>query len=154
MNEDEFSKLFSATTSFQANPYHPLVWIIGTPEIGHNVFIGAFSLINAKDTSVRIGDDCDIASFVAINAADSHARCLGLSTDIERKPIILEERVFVGSHSAIKGGAHIGHHSVIAAGTIVDGVRIPEYSLVCGNPMIVKAGYYRERLHGLGEDFS
>ena len=42
----------------------------------------------------------------------------------------------------IKGGAHIGHHSVVAAGTIVDGVTIPPYSLVTGNPMTVKPGYY------------
>ena len=42
----------------------------------------------------------------------------------------------------IKGGASIGHHSVIAAGSIVDGVDIPPYSLISGNPMSIKPGYF------------
>jgi acetyltransferase-like isoleucine patch superfamily enzyme len=46
----------------------------------------------------------------------------------------------------IKGGARIGHHSVIGAGTIVGPGDIPPYSLVVGNPMVVKAGYYRSHL--------
>ena len=44
--------------------------------------------------------------------------------------------------SVIKGGAHIGHHSVVAAGTIVDSGVIPPYSLIYGNPMKIKEGYY------------
>ncbi|TGV30980.1 acyltransferase, partial [Mesorhizobium sp. M00.F.Ca.ET.186.01.1.1] len=66
----------------------------------------------------------------------------GLQEDVDRKDIIIENNVFIGSHSVVKGGAHIGHHTVIAAGTIVDGKKIPPYSLVHGNPMEVKAGYY------------
>ena len=88
-------------------------------------------------------NNCDIASFVAINAADSHKRCISLCDKIDRKPITLENNVFIGSHSVIKGGAKIGHHSVIAAGTIVEGENIEPYSLVTGNPMNVKKGYYK-----------
>ena len=129
--------------SFKTNDFHPLVWINGDPIIGNNVFIGGLSEINAKGAVVEIGDNCDIASFVAINCADSHKRCIGLLEDIERADIIIENNVFIGSHSVIKGGTHIGCNSVIAAGTIVDGkVKIPPYSLVVGNPMVVKEGYY------------
>ena len=42
----------------------------------------------------------------------------------------------------ILGGANIGHHSVIAAGTVVRAGEIPPYSLVAGSPMQIKAGYY------------
>ena len=110
------------------------------------MLIGFFSEVNAKDAKITIGDNCDIASFVSINSADSHRRCIGLSHDIERKNITLEHNFFVGSHVVIKGGAHIGHHSVIAAGTIVDGIKIPPYSLVIGNPMQVKSGYYLKKI--------
>jgi acetyltransferase-like isoleucine patch superfamily enzyme len=143
MNPDDFARAFEAHTGLRPNPYHPLVWIHGDPEFGAGVFIGGYSVVNAFGSSVHIGDYCDIASFVNINVADSHRRCIGLMNDIERKPIVLEDHVFVGSHSFIKGGAHIGHHSVVAAGTIVEGIRIPPYSLVVGNPMVVKPGYYR-----------
>ncbi len=137
-----FHKLFCRLLGFEENRFHPLVWINGDPEIGDNVYIGGMSEINANGTRVVIGDNCDIASFVAINAVDSHKKCIGLSDKAERKNITLENNVFVGSHSVIKGGAYIGHHSVIAAGTIVDGVEIPPYSLVVGNPMQIKEGYY------------
>jgi acetyltransferase-like isoleucine patch superfamily enzyme len=145
MDKNEFQKLFSDITNFQGNRFHPLVWIVGEPEIGENVYIGGMSEVNAKGAKVTIGDNCDIASFVAINCADSHKLCIGLSEEIDRKDICIENNVFVGSHSVIKGGAHIGHHSVVAAGTIVEAAVIPPYSLVIGNPMTVKEGYYLNR---------
>jgi len=137
-------KIFTKFTTFKENPYHPLVWISGNPKIGKNVVIGAFSEINANYSNVVIGNNCDIASFVAINSADSHMRCIGLSDKIERKDITIGNNVFIGSHSFVKGGANIGNYCVIGAGTIVEGVDIPDYSLVVGNPMIVKKGYYKK----------
>lgn len=137
-----FKKLFNELTGFKENKFHPLVWINGEPEIGVNVYIGGFSEINAKGAKVILGDNCDIASFVTINCADSHEMCLGLSDKIKRDDITLENNVFIGSHCVIKGGVHIGHHSVIAAGTIVNRCEIPPYSLVTGNPMQIKSGYY------------
>jgi acetyltransferase-like isoleucine patch superfamily enzyme len=105
------------------------------------------SEINAKGARVVIKDNCDISSFVAINCADSHRRCLGFSLKIDAKDIVIEENVFIGSHSVIKGGAHVGHHSVVAAGTIVDPGVIPPYSLVYGNPMKIRKGYYQSKAH-------
>lgn len=146
MNTSEFKDLFAALTNFKKNRFHPLVWINGEPEIGENVFIGGMSEVNANGARVVIKDNCDIASFVAINCADSHRRCIGLRDEIDRKDIIIEENVFIGSHSVVKGGAHIGHHCVVAAGTIVEAVTIPPYSLVIGNPMQIKEGYYLDKL--------
>ncbi len=145
MKLEQFQALFSDLTHFRQNRFHPLVWIVGEPEIGEGVYIGGFSEINCRNARIRIGDHCDIASFVSINCADSHLMCIGLSEVIERADITIEEYVFVGSHCVIKGGAHVGHHSVIAAGTIVEAGYIPPFSLVIGNPMRVKPGYYLNR---------
>ena len=142
MDLDRFASLFCKLTDFKKNEFHPLVWIIGEPEIGNNVSIGGLSEINAKGAKVKIGNNCDIASFVTINCADSHLKCIGLSNNIHRSDITLEDSVFVGSHRVIKGGAHIGHNSVVAAGTIVDAGYAPPYSLIFGNPMQIKPGYY------------
>lgn len=141
-----FKRSLSEATGMRENRFHPFVWINGDPQIGEGVFIGGFSEVNARDARVVIGDFCDIASFVSINCADSHKRCLGLSREIDRGDIFIEECVFIGSHSVVKGGTRIGHHCVIAAGTIVGPGDIPPYSLVAGNPMVVKAGYYRDRV--------
>lgn len=146
MDRETFLGLLADSIHFKPNRFHPLVWILGEPEIGENVTIGAMSEVYAKGARVSIGDNCDIASFVAINCSDSHKRCLGLTDEIARRDIVIEHNVYIGSHSVVKGGAHIGHHSVIAAGTIVDGVEIPPYSLVSGNPMTVRAGYWRDKV--------
>ena len=45
----------------------------------------------------------------------------------------------------VKAGANIGHHSVVAAGTIVEAKKIPPYSLVYGNPMKIKKNYYKKK---------
>jgi carbonic anhydrase/acetyltransferase-like protein (isoleucine patch superfamily) len=141
----EFAKSLNTLTGMKENRFHPFVWIVGDPQIGEGVYIGGFSEVNAKDVKVVIGDFCDIASFVSINSADSHRLCIGQSTAVHRADITIEDHVFIGSHSVVKGGARIGHHSVVAAGTIVGPGEIPPYSLVAGNPMTVKAGYYQKR---------
>ena len=70
------------------NPFHPLVCINGKPKIGKNVYIGIFSEVNAKGAKVTIGNNCDIASFVAINCADSHKKCIGLKKKNSLKNIM------------------------------------------------------------------
>ena len=127
------------------NPFHPLVCINGNPKIGKKVYIGAFSEVNAKGADVTIGNNCDIASFVSINCADSHKKCIGLSDKNSFKNIKIGDNVFIGSHSFIKGGAQIGKNSVVSAGSIVEGKKIPPYSLIYGNPMKVKKGYYKKK---------
>jgi acetyltransferase-like isoleucine patch superfamily enzyme len=142
----EFKKSLSEVTGMQQNRFHPFVWIVGEPDIGEGVYIGGFSEVNARGASVIIGSFCDIASFVSINCADSHKLCIGLAPAVARSDILIGDHVFIGSHSMVKGGARIGHHSVVAAGTIVGPGEIPPYSLVVGNPMVVKTGYYRNQL--------
>lgn len=128
------------------NPYHPMVFFNGEPELGKDVYIGYLSEVNARGARVVIGDRCDIASFVSINVADSHLRTIGLSDTIHRGDIILENDVFIGSHCFIGGGCHIGHHSVVAAGTVLlQGGDIPPYSLIKGNPAEIFPGYYANK---------
>ncbi len=146
--QGEFRDLLIESFDLRKNPFHPLVFVHGDPEIGSEVYIGLFSEVNAKGGVVRIGNHCDIASFVSINAADSHKLCIGISEEIERGTIVLEEHVFVGSHSFIGGNTSIGHHSVVAAGTkLINGGDIPPYSLVVGSPAKTLPGYYRDKIH-------
>jgi acetyltransferase-like isoleucine patch superfamily enzyme len=144
MDKTEFKRLFLEMMENQDNPFHPLVWINGDPEIGESTYIGGFSEINAKGARVVIGARCDIASFVAINVDDTHLRAIGLADTPDCRDIEIGDHVFIGSHCVVLGGARIGHHSVIAAGTVVRAADIPPFSLVIGNPMVVKPGYYRD----------
>lgn len=145
MNERDFREKFLRMVDFTDNPFHPLLWINGEPEIGPGTYIGGFSEIYAEGAKVVIGRDCDIASFVAINVADSHERTIGIGNKIDARDIFIGDCVFIGSHSVILGGATIGERSVIAAGTVVRAGVIAPYSLVIGNPAIVKPAYYRKK---------
>ncbi|MBI3046049.1 MAG: acyltransferase [Candidatus Harrisonbacteria bacterium] len=139
-----FYKIIAKLIKMPANQFHPLVYIGGQPEFGKNVYIGLFSEVNAQESLVKIGDNCDIASFVSINVADSHKKAVGLAKEIERRKIAIDNDVFIGSHCFIGGGVHIGHHTVVAAGTIITKpCEIPPYSLVIGNPPVIKEGYYK-----------
>lgn len=146
MDKAEFQKLFSELTDMRENQFHPLVWMNGNPEIGENVYIGGMSEVYAKGAKVSIGDNCDIASFVVINCSDSHKKTIGISDEIDRQDIIIENNVYIGTQSFIGGGVHIGHHSVVGAGTIVRKGEYPPYSLIIGNPAICKPGYYLEKV--------
>ena len=142
MDAEAFRAAFLRMMHNKENPFHPLVWINGDPEIGPRTYIGGLSEVNAKGARVVIGADCDIASFVAINVADSHRQAIGLADKPDCRDIVIGDHVFIGSHSAILGGAVIGHHSVIAAGTILRACEVPPYSLVVGSPAVIKPGYY------------
>ena len=142
MKYTEFKNFFLKVVNNKENNFHPLVLINGKPKIGKGTTVGFFSEINAKNINIKIGRNCDIASFVAINAADSHLKCIELDCDIHRKDICIEDHVFVGSHSVILGGVTIGHHSVISAGTILRSGKIPPFSLVVKDK--VKPGYYKK----------
>jgi acetyltransferase-like isoleucine patch superfamily enzyme len=142
MDNDQFTELFLAMMNNRPNPFHPLVWINGEPEIGAGTYIGGFSEVNAKGARVVIGKGCDIASFVAINVADSHRSTIGLADEPTRRDIVIGDHVFIGSHSVVLGGAVIGDRSVVGAGTVVRASNIPPFSLVQGNPMVVRERYY------------
>lgn len=136
------------------NKFHPLVFIGGKPKIGKNVNIGLFSEVHdAYGGEIIIGDNCDIASFVSINSLDSHKKCIGLAEEVERKPIIIENNVFIGSHCFIGGGTKIGHHSVIGAGVVLIDWKIPPYSLILKDSngrIIRKFRYYKKDVEFVG----
>ena len=110
MDKTEFKRLFLEMMENQDNPFHPLVWINGDPEIGESTYIGGFSEINAKGARVVIGARCDIASFVAINVDDTHLRAIGLADTPDCRDIEIGDHVFIGSHCVVLGGARIIHH--------------------------------------------
>ncbi len=117
--------------------------IRGEPFIGRGTSVGFWTELNAKHSHIHIGDNCDIASFVSINVADSHKKVIGRRARHEYSKIVLEDNVFIGSHCFIKGGAYIGHHSVIAAGTVVEAGIIPPYSLVYSDrTLCIRPRYY------------
>ncbi len=53
--------------------------------------------------------------------------------ETKTKPIVIEDGVFIGGHSIILKGTHIGSNTVIGAGSVVSG-EIPANQIWAGNP--------------------
>jgi acetyltransferase-like isoleucine patch superfamily enzyme len=118
------------------------VRFIGNVIYGKDFSACAPSEFMAKDSSITIGDDCDFAAFVTVSTADSHRRVLGISPRIERKPIVIGDRVFIGVGAVILGGTEIGHDSVIGAGVVLKNAKIPPYSRVRAPAPVIEPGFY------------
>jgi acetyltransferase-like isoleucine patch superfamily enzyme len=118
------------------NPYNPMAWVAGEPEIGEGTWIGAFTLIDGLG-GLKIGRGCNISSGAQILSHSTVRRCVSerRHPDIDRKPTELGDFVFVGANAVVQMGARVGSHSVIGAGAVVlEDAVIPPYSLAVGVP--------------------
>jgi acetyltransferase-like isoleucine patch superfamily enzyme len=101
--------------------------------IGEGTEIGDRTIINAS-RRIEIGARCSISWDCEISDTDFHQVILA---DEQRppktQPVIIENDVWIGSRCLILKGVTIGHHSVIAAGSVVRR-DVPPYSLMAGNP--------------------
>jgi len=125
-----------ATQPLPPNPYNPLCWVAGKPEIGEGTWIGAFTLIDGLG-GLKIGRGCNISSGAQVLSHSTVRRCVTERkySITDAKPTAVGDYVFVGANAVIQMGAQIGHHSVIGAGTVVlEDAVIPPYSLVVGVP--------------------
>lgn len=121
-------------TGLPSNPYNPLAWIVGDPVIGEGTWIGAFTLIDGSG-GLTIGEGCDIASGVHIYTHSSALRCVSgrKFESVERAPVEIGNRVFIGANAVINMGVTIGDESIIGAGSVVT-KDVPERTVVAGVP--------------------
>jgi carbonic anhydrase/acetyltransferase-like protein (isoleucine patch superfamily) len=123
------------------NKYNPYAWILGEPDIGEGTWIGAFTLLDAKYASLKIGKGCDISSGTQILTHSTAKRCISERkyNKVDYKSIEIGDHVFIGTNVTILMGAKIGHHSIIAAGSVVpENMDVLPYSLVAGVPAKIK----------------
>ena len=102
------------------NPYNPHAWIIGEPRIGEGTWIGAFTVIDGSG-GLQIGSGCDISSGVQIYTHSSMRRCVSgrRHADVDRAPVRIGDRVFIGAGAIVNMGVTVGDEAVIGAGAVV-----------------------------------
>lgn len=117
-----------------ANPWNEHAWVVGEPVVGEGTWIGAFTVIDGSGGLI-IGAGCDISSGVQIYTHSSAKRCVsGRDHDVvERRPVSIGDRVFVGAGAVINMGVSVGDESVVAAGAVVTS-DVPPRSIVAGVP--------------------
>jgi acetyltransferase-like isoleucine patch superfamily enzyme len=101
--------------------------------LGEGTEIGDRTIINVTQR-VEVGARCSISWDCDISDSDFHQVILSNGQRPQvTEPVVIENDVWVGSHCLILKGVTIGHHSVIAAGSVVRR-SMPPYSLIAGNP--------------------
>lgn len=112
--------------------------------IGSNV--GLSGVIIACAEKISIGNRVLVGANTTISDTDSHSinfkyrhpKFFGINDKnfvepVKTSEIVIEDDVFIGMHSLILKGAHIGKGSVIGAGSIVTG-KIPPNVIAAGQP--------------------
>lgn len=118
------------------NPYNRHAWLVGEPAIGAGTWIGAFTVIDGSG-GLTIGAGCDISSGVHIYTHSSVRRCVSgrRFAEVEREPVTIGDRVFVGANAVINMGVVVGDEAVIAAGAVVTR-DVPPRTVVAGVPAV------------------
>jgi len=118
--------------------------VIGDVEIGAESSIWMNVVIRGDVNRIRIGRRSNIQDLTMVHVMrDTHPTTIGDDVTIGHSAVIhgttIEDRVLVGMAAVLLNGVHIGHDSVIAAGSLLtEGTRIPPRSLVMGRPGKVK----------------
>ena len=102
------------------NPWNEHAWVVGEPVIGKDTWIGAFTMIDGSG-GLTIGAGCDISTGAQIYTHSSAKRCVsGRRHDVvEREPVVIGDRVFIGAGAIVQMGVTIGDEAVIGAGAVV-----------------------------------
>lgn len=117
-------------------------WVIESadkksPQIGEEVWIGAFCLIDGRRSLLKIGKGTNVSSGAHILTHSTVRRCVseGKHDQVDTAPTEIGEYCFIGTNAVILMGVKIGHHSVIGAGAVVsEFMVVPPWSIVTGVP--------------------
>lgn len=113
--------------------------IIGDVVIGNDCSVWPQAAIRADINKVRVGNCTNIQEHVSIHVDSNIPTIIGNKVTLGHGAIVhactVEDCTLIGMGAIILDGATIGHHCLIAAGSIIPpGKTIPPKSMVMGQP--------------------
>lgn len=118
--------------------------VIGQVTLGPESSVWMNVVIRGDVHYIRIGARTNIQDLTLIHVMrDAHPTVIGDEVTVGHSAVIhgttIEDRVLIGMGAVLLNGVHVGHDSIIAAGTLLtEGTVIPPRSLVMGRPGKVK----------------
>ncbi len=104
-----------------------------------DVYIGDRTRIGLGNTligPVKIGNDVMFAQNVVLSGLNHGYTDINVpisDQQVETKPIVIEDEVWIGANAVVTAGVTVGKHSIVAAGCVVV-KNVPPYTIVGGNP--------------------
>lgn len=107
--------------------------IFGEVKVGRNTWIGPFTILDGSG-GLEIGDTCSISAGVQIYTHDTVAWATsGGSAKIDKAPVQIGHRCYIGPNAIITKGVMIGDGCVIGANSLVN-KNIPSKMKAWGTP--------------------
>lgn len=103
--------------------------------LGDDVYIGSGASIEAE-RSVRIGDRCRVGAFAKIIDTHYHRLEGNRHEHAVVESVVVEDDVEIGPRSVLLPRAHVGHGSMLRAGTVITR-RFPPEKILAGAPAAV-----------------
>jgi lipopolysaccharide O-acetyltransferase len=104
--------------------------------IGNGTNIGRYVMISAAK-EIKIGEKCLLSHNITLADHDHDFFDPDISPMdagiTEPKEITIEDECFIGAHSFILKGVHLGKHSVVGANSVVT-KSFPAYCVIAGSP--------------------
>ena len=114
--------------------------VIGDVVIGPESSVWMNVVIRGDVNHIRIGYRTNIQDLTMVHVMrNTHPTSIGNEVTIGHSAVIhgctIEDRVLIGIGALLLNGVHIGHDSIVAAGTLLtEDTQIPPQSLVMGRP--------------------
>jgi acetyltransferase-like isoleucine patch superfamily enzyme len=101
-------------------------------EIGHKTFINSNSAVTCFD-HITIGSDCAISWNTNMLDGNAHDLVVDGMPRPRTQPVVIGDKVWIGTRAIILSGVTIGAGAVVAAGSVVT-ADVPDGTVVGGNP--------------------
>ena len=101
-------------------------------EMGHNSYINFNSTVVCYD-HIIIGSDCAISWNTNMLDGNAHELVVGEVARARAQPVVIGDKVWIGTGAIILSGVTVGDGAVVAAGSVVT-ADVPGQTVVAGNP--------------------
>ena len=139
-------------TSFIA----PNASLIGRVKIGENSSVWFNTVLRGDMENISIGNESNIQDLSMGHADPGFPLVIGNRVTIGHHCVvhgcIIEDECLIGMGAIIMNGVRIGRGSIIGAGAVLlEGMEVPEFSMVVGSPAKVRKTYDESILENIRE---